>query len=336
MNFGLTNEQSMLVDTARSLFERECPPSLVRGVAVDPSDAHALFERHLRSWVELGVGDAVDLTLFLIEAGAVVAPGPFLATAALFAPLLAASGHDMATAAATGEITGTVAIAGPEGVWRPSADRSRTQVIDLDLVDQVAVVVLDGVQPAIAVVPATSVVSRRIDTMDLARGVFDVEVPGDSELRPIEPATLDRVLGRWAVAFAAEMIGVSRWLQETSVAYAGERIQFGKPIGAFQGLQFRMVDAALRHERATAAVSYAAMCLDADDPDWRRAVHVAKAEAGIAARGWARDGLQVHGGVGYTWEHGLHLRLRRAYGNDALCGTTSWHHDRLAELIFDS
>ena len=76
----------------------------------------------------------VDLVLFVIESGAVVAPGPFLATAAMFAPLLAAVGHPMADAAISGEITGTVAIPGPDGTWAPNASSTRTQVIDLDLV----------------------------------------------------------------------------------------------------------------------------------------------------------------------------------------------------------
>ncbi|MFQ5515740.1 MAG: acyl-CoA dehydrogenase family protein, partial [Myxococcota bacterium] len=122
---------------------------------------------------------------------------------------------------------------------------------------------------------------------------------------------------------------------DASVEYAKERVQFGRPIGSFQGLQWELVDAALELERAAAAVSYAAMCVDADDADRHRAVHGAKAEAGLAARACARTGLQVHGGIGYTWEHDLHFRLRRAYAGDAFMGPSGYHHDRLAELLFD-
>ena len=75
------------------------------------------------------------------------------------------------------------------------------------------------------------------------------------------------------------------------------------------------------------------MCLDAGDPDRHHAVHVAKASAGSAARGFSREGLQAHGGIGYTWEHDLHLRLRRAYGSDHILGDADWHRDRLADLI---
>lgn len=96
-----------------------------------------------------------------------------------------------------------------------------------------------------------------------------------------------------------------------------------------------LVDAALDLERAAAAVAYAAMCIDGDDPDRHRAVHGAKALAGLAARRCARTGLQVHGGTGYTWEHGLHYWLRRAYAGDAFMGPAAHHHDRLAGSLFD-
>jgi alkylation response protein AidB-like acyl-CoA dehydrogenase len=91
---------------------------------------------------------------------------------------------------------------------------------------------------------------------------------------------------------------------------------------------------ALVLERATAAVQYAAMTVDADHRDRTRACHVAKAAAGEAARRILKDGIQVHGGIGYTWEHDLHLYLRRATADEYLLGPTGWHHDRLADLLF--
>ena len=81
-------------------------------------------------------------------------------------------------------------------------------------------------------------------------------------------------------------------------------------------------------------MSYAAMCVDADDPDRARAVHVATARAGAAARRAGKAAMQHHGGIGYTYEHDLHLRLRRAYADDALFGTGAWHLDQLADLLF--
>ena len=106
------------------------------------------------------------------------------------------------------------------------------------------------------------------------------------------------------------------------------------PIGSFQAIQHKLADMSLVLERATAAVHYAAMTVDADDDDRGKACHVAKAAAGEAARRILKDGIQIHGGIGYTWEHDLHLFLRRATADEYLLGTTGWHHDRLADALF--
>ncbi len=129
------------------------------------------------------------------------------------------------------------------------------------------------------------------------------------------------------------MVGTARRLFTMALDYAKTRVQFDVPIGSFQAIQHKLADMSLDLERAWSAVYYAAMALDAADDDAPRAVHVAKAAAGTAARRAARDGIQIHGGIGFTWEHDLHLFIRRAYGAEALLGTTSWHHDRLADLL---
>ncbi len=336
MDFSLSEEQDLLVDTARAMFANECPPELVRGVAAEPDLARQLFDRHLRDWVALAApvpdGSMVDLSLFLIEAGAAVAPGPFLTTAGCFVPLLRGAGHELADDATAGAVTGTVALAGPDGVWVSVDAPERTQVIDAHLVDRVAVVTPG---PGLVVVEASSLALQRIETLDMAREWFTLVV--DDELlagaTPLDPTVLDDAVERATVAVAADAVGAARWLIDSAVAYAKERIQFGRPIGSFQAVQHKLVDAALAYEEAAAAVAHAAMCIDADDPDRHRAVHVAKALSGLGARRAARDALATFGGIGFTWEHDLHLHLRRAYGDDALCGTHEWHLDRLADLL---
>ena len=141
------------------------------------------------------------------------------------------------------------------------------------------------------------------------------------------------MLARATVALAAEMVGTARRLFAMTLEYAKDRVQFGVPIGSFQAIQHKLADMSLDVERAWSAVYYAAMTVDADDADRHRAVHVAKAAAGEAAKRAAKDGIQIHGGIGYTWEHDLHLFMRRAFGTEALLGTTGWHHDRLADLL---
>lgn len=337
MDFTLTDEQQMLRDTARVLFAEECPSSLVRAACYDvtddgPVEARRLFDRHLREWVALGDAPLVDLCLFHEEAGAAVAPGPTWVTGAFLLPLLRGAGHPDAERVAAGELTGTVAMCGPEGRWMVGAHDEKWFVPHVGEVDVVAFV-LPG--PSLLVAAAEELVVHPVDALDRSRPLSRVEVPGDrTGAVPLDAFGLQLALDRATVALSAELVGVARWLRETTLEYVRERVQFGRPVGSFQGLQWKLVDAALVHERAAASVYYAAMCVDADDADRRAAVHVAKATAGAAARRWARDGLQAHGGVGYTWEHDLHLRLRRAYGGDHLLGDQPWHHDRLADLIF--
>jgi hypothetical protein len=343
MDFSLTDEQEMLRDTARSLLANECPPALVRAHIEDRSVAAQLWQRHLASWTELSAESLVDLCLFCEQLGAALAPGPFLADTALFQPLMRAAGLDPAAFG-----TGTVALAGRDGVWQVNDDPVRTFVLDADLVDVVAIVSggsssASGSSGAVqvVVVDAASVERRPIQTLDTTRRTFEIDVPAREhsehsdgvELFTLDPQTLDDVVARATVALSAELVGVAGWLVSHSVEYAKQRVQFDRPIGSFQGLQYKLVDMSLAYERATAAVYYAAMALDAGDPDRFRAMHVAKAAAGSAARHAAKDGLQVHGGIGYTWEHDLHLYLRRAYASDYLLGSSSWHHDRLAELL---
>jgi len=141
------------------------------------------------------------------------------------------------------------------------------------------------------------------------------------------------VLARAYVALAAELMGTVRWLFDTTLAYAKTRVQFDRPIGSFQAIQHKLANMALVKEQAWSAVYYAAMTIDAGDPELRRAAHVAKVMAGEAAKLNAKDAIQIHGGIGYTWEHDLHLYIRRAYASEYLLGTSDWHRDRLASLI---
>src|SRR5438309_7869860 len=133
MDFALTDEQQLLRDTAQSLLAKECPPSLLRAHMDDPSAVDPLW-KHLREWTALGAGPLVDLCLFLEETGAVLAPGPFFATTALFAPLAGMAGVDAE------DTVGTVALAGRGGEWTPNDDRTKAYVPEADRVDAVAVV----------------------------------------------------------------------------------------------------------------------------------------------------------------------------------------------------
>jgi len=333
MDFSLTPEQDLLRATARQLLSAECPPSLLRSHIDDRSAAASLHTR-LREFAGLGDSELADLCLFLEETGYVAAPGPFFATTALFAPTLAALGHDLLDAVLDGTVTGTVALAGHDGAWVANADATKTFVPDADLVDRVAIVSSDGFRLV------DSAPLRLVPTLDTTRRFFEVDTTAldaaasETAPRRVEPSVVADVVERATVALAAEMVGTARRLFDMTLAYAKERVQFDVPIGSFQAIQHKLADVSLGVERAQSAVQYAAMCVDAGSPERHRAAHVAKAAAGSAATRAAKDGIQIHGGIGYTWEHDLHFFIRRAYASEHWMGTTGWHHDRLAALLF--
>ncbi|MGZ6969259.1 MAG: acyl-CoA dehydrogenase family protein [Acidimicrobiia bacterium] len=328
MDFALTGEQELLRESTRALLARECPTSLVRA-PLDDLGAAAPLGVHLRSFSALGVGPAVDVCLFMEELGYVCAPSPFFASAVLAAPVLDAIGSDLLPAVLGGELSATVAIAGPEGNWVLSDDEFKSFVPDAATGD--AVLATDGAG-VVSRLDAPDL--RRLETIDPSRPLYDVRTDGSSSIvGTITAEALEGILARATVALSAELVGTARRLLEMALAYAKDRYQFGVPIGSFQAIQHKLADMSLDVERAWSAVYYAAMTVDADDADRPRAVHVAKAAAGEAAKRAAKDGIQIHGGIGYTWEHDLHLFMRRAFGTEALLGTTGWHHDRLADLL---
>jgi alkylation response protein AidB-like acyl-CoA dehydrogenase len=309
VDFSLTPDQELLRDTARKLLERECPPALVRAHIDDPSVYEQLW-RHLAEYTALGAGPAADLCLFLEQTGYAAAPGPFLAT------------------------TGYTALTGDEGSTGTVAlvdDPTHPFVLEADRVERIAVV-LPG--PLLAVVDAADAPARFVATVDFSRRLFTLDLP-ELDAQPLAADTYARWRDRTCACAAAELVGTARRIFDMTLAYAKERKQFDVPIGSFQAIQHKLADMSLALERATAAVHYAAMTVDGDDPDRSRACHVAKAAAGDAARRILKDGIQIHGGIGYTWEHDLHLFLRRATADEYLSGTTSWHLDRLAELLID-
>ena len=181
------------------------------------------------------------------------------------------------------------------------------------------------------VIESSRLTVRPVQTIDWTRRLFEVSGSGDFD--PPRPFDLQALRDRAYVALSAEMLGTARWLLQATIAYAKERQQFGRPIGSFQAIQHKIADMALVYEQAWSAVYYAAMAIDTGDPGRHRAAHVAKIMAGAAATRCAKDGIQVHGGIGYTWEHDLHLYIRRAYASEHLLGTADWHRDRLADLL---
>lgn len=326
MDFTLTEEQKMIRETAQNLFRKQCTLEFVRQAWSDPALAASLWEKHLCSWVELAEGDLADMVLFMEEHGRALAPGPF------FASLLA---RFVAQAAGI-EVNGraTVAIADKDGLWIPNHSPTKYFVPSAAQCESILWVSGSEQAPEVTLLSTSQLTLHEVDNMDKLRPLYMATSSTAVMGKKISAAAWQKARLRAMVITAAELVGVGRHLQESAVAYAKERQQFGKAIGSFQGLQWKLVNTALDLERAVAAVAYAAMCVDAGDADAEKAVLIAKAEAGLAARHCARSGLQVHGGVGYTWEQGLHYWLRRAYAGDGFMGNHDHHFAQLAERIF--
>lgn len=326
MDFSLTDEQCIIQQTARTMFTKECPLALVRAAWENPEVAQPLWDDHLVEWLELSAHSLTDISLFMEEYGRALAPGVY------FASLLAAYAASAVDVQLAG--TATVAVAASNGYWIPNEESTKYFVPCAGQVQQVVVVSGSQEAPRISIVSSEQLRMYEVDHMDRLRPQYRVEVKGIDRGTEISAQAWQQVVKCALVTASAELVGVGRYLLDSAVAYAKERQQFGRPIGSFQGLQWKLVDAALELERAAASVAYAAMCVDANVAEVAHAVHSAKLEAGSAARRCARTSMQVHGGIGYTWEHGLHYWLRRAYAGDAFMGPSEYHARCLADVLF--
>lgn len=326
MDFTLSEEQKMIRETAQNLFRKECTLEFIRKAWSEPTLAASLWDKHLSGWVELADGDLTDIVLFMEEHGRALVPGPFFAS--LLARLVAqAAGIEL-------EGTATVAVADKDGLWIPNPSPTKYFVPSAMECESIVWVSGSRQAPEVILLSRQQLTLHEVENMDQLRPVYTATLATDVMGKKISAAAWQKARLQAMVVTAAELIGVGRHLQESAVAYAKERQQFGKAIGSFQGLQWKLVNAALDLERAAAAVAYAAMCVDANDNDAEKAALCAKAEAGLAARHCARSSMQVHAGIGYTWEQGLHYWLRRAYAGDAFMGNHDHHFAELAEQIF--
>lgn len=301
-------------------------PEASRRVLAEPRVEEELWV-HLSTWTAIGEAPLVQVCRVLESAGEHLLPGAFTATVGILAPLLKVVDSELFGALVDGRLrgSGTVEVGscgsgGIGGGMVLAAQRS-----------EVIAIVRDS-----TVLLARPQLIEEVKTVDLTRSfgrISSGELKAEGDVRDFPPSARERWMAQCAVAIAADMVGSARWLCARAISYAKDREQFGRPIGAFQAVQHRLVDMVIRTQRAAAAVDYAAASIDADAPDAKYAAHVAKATSGEAVIACARDALQIHGAVGFTWENDVHLHLRRGYMSEALFGDRSWHQQRLAASI---
>jgi len=146
-------------------------------------------------------------------------------------------------------------------------------------------------------------------------------------------APLARVVARATVALCAEMCGGAQQVLDMTVDYAKLRVAFGKPIGSYQGVKHQAADMLVAIENAKSLTYYAAWAVDQDEDEALLAVSMAKAAASDMARKVAGAGIQLHGGIGMTWEHDLQLYFKRAKACEVAFGDATWHRERVAQLM---
>ena len=270
---------------------------------------------------------AREAAAVLEELGRAAAPSPFLNSSVVATTLLVAIGDtEVLPALAGGEQTAALLVR-PTALGHEGGATARTAVgLPAD------VLLLPEGDALYAVRGATV---TPVSSLDMTRPLAEVDLSGaDRTLVSADAAAaVDRALLTGAGLLAAEQVGVARWALETTVAYLKERRQFGRVVGGFQALKHRLADLYAQVEQADAAARYAAATLAAGHPDAPVAVHVAASFCGEAATHAAEEAIQLHGGIGMTWEHPAHLHLKRAKADELLLGSPEAHRRRLAALV---
>lgn len=300
----------------------------------------------------------VELRVVLEEMGRALLPSPFLSSVVLAGSALVASGDQDAQAAhlpgiASGKTTATLAVAEADGRWhtgalRTTATRSagawtlrgeKSFVLDGATADTVLVVAATDAGPGLFAVAGDAVTRTPLRVLDptrrLARLTFS-----DAAATPVgEPGAagplVDRVLDLATTALAAEQVGGARACLEASAAYARDRMQFGRPIGSFQAVKHKCADMLTRVQLADAASIEAANAAAGVEgsPEHGVAAAVAHSVCSEAFMFVAAENIQVHGGIGFTWEHPAHLYFRRAKSSQLLFGGPREYHERLLSRL---
>jgi alkylation response protein AidB-like acyl-CoA dehydrogenase len=271
-------------------------------------------------------GDEVDLALVLEEAGRACLPEPLVETVAVAVPLLAEAGTDEQRREWLPRIAGGDAIVSVQLGGAPFAVDA--DVADLLLIEWAA---------ELYAVPRGRFTTTRVRSEDGTRRLFEVDADMTTEMS-MAGGQLEagEALRRGAAASAAVLNGIAGRLLEMTLVHVKSRKQFDRPVGSFQAVKHKLAGAHVMVESSRAAAWYAAYALARKLPDRLVAASVAKAAAGEAERVANTEALQCHGGIGFTWEHDLHLWLKRGKALEAAYGSAAEHRRKLAEHVFDA
>jgi alkylation response protein AidB-like acyl-CoA dehydrogenase len=325
-----------------------------------------------QGWTALGIpeeyggfGTFLDLVVVLEETGRVLLPGPFFETMGMAVPAILEAGTDaqkkeVLSAIAAGDARATLAFTEPSGRWDAegvtlSAQKSgdgwtlngtKLFVPGAGVADYMVVAARtrssgeEGITLFLVKGRPAGVSVKPLSTLDMTHKWYEVkfdnvQLGADALMGEADKGwvPLRRALD-WATAgICAEMVGGAQKVLEDSVEYAKTRQQFGKPIGIYQAVSHKLADMLLEVESSKSVTYYAAWTVDADAPDRALACSIAKAYTSDAYRHATGSGIQVHGGIGFTWEHDMHLYFKRAKASEVTLGDPSFHRELVAEAL---
>ena len=369
MNFAFSEEQEELRRTVRSFLEQKSPESEVRRLMETTEGYDPAVWEQMGSQLGLqglhvpeefgGSGYSyVELIVVLEEMGRALLTAPYFSTVVLAANALIHCGDDAAKkellpGIASGETIATVAFTEENGRWDESGI-TMTAKKDGDgyVLDGTKMFVLDGHTANVVLVAArgdagvslfsvagdaSGLTRTPLSTMDQTRKQARLEFSGTpAKLVGTEGggwATLERVLDLAAVGLAAEQVGGAQYCLEMAVQYAKDRVQFGRPIGSFQAIKHKCADMLLEVESAKSAAYYAGWCAAELNDELPSVASLAKAYCSEAYFHVTAENIQIHGGIGFTWEHPAHLYFKRAKSSELLLGDPTYHRELLAQRI---
>ena len=369
MNFAFTEEQEELRKTVRAFLEAKSPETAVReqmetdggyDAAVWSQMGEQLGLQGLAIPEEFGGSGYtfVELGIVLEEQGRALLCAPFFSTVVLAANTLLHSGDDAAKAAhlpgiASGETIATLAFTEPSGKWDESGiTMEATASGDGFTLTGTKMFVLDGHTASLIIVAARTakgvslftvagdaagLTRTALSTMDQTRKQAKLEFAGTpATLLGTEGegwAVLSTVLDLAAVGLAAEQVGGAQKVLEMAVEYAKVRVQFGRPIGSFQAIKHKCADMLLEVESAKSAAYYGLWCAAEQNDELPSVASLAKAYCSEAYFHATAENIQIHGGIGFTWEHPAHLYFKRAKSSELLFGDPTYHRELLAQRI---
>lgn len=347
MEFAFSDEQQMIAETAQTFFAENATSERTRKAMAGDGIDHALWQNFCQELGLSGIGlpesaggaglGMVELAIIAEAAGAQVAAFPMLGSLTQAAQAIAAGGSTAQQSDWLPRLMSGEAIAGyfhdaairADGDRLTGASRFVTHGTSADLfvvTDMKQVWIVRADAPGVVVAPQTS--------MDQTRPLAQVQLDNAAgEPLPDPGAALAAAHRAAFIAAAAEALGGAQACLDRTVAYSKERIQFGRPIGSFQAYKHRLADMMVEIEQARSAVYWAACAVDEGADEAAMAVHAAKSFATDTFFRCAGDMIQLHGGIGFTWEHDAHLFFKRARSLQSMLGSGDWHREKIATMI---